>query len=169
MWANAIIGSMEYDKKQKGRKPQLDQDMVIKAMREQPEYREIMPIIDEPACLGIIKMISIFRKYQYEHEDDHINKILLSENNQNPDETNLTNEATVLLMQHIVRELSHIYKEVKQSKKTLNHQNTIQQTSNQSETKQFEPKEVFIHNMTGIEGFDDMKKEAVKRITQKIY
>ena len=72
-----------------------------------------MPIIDEPACLGIIKMISIFRKFQFEHEDDHINKILHSENNQNPDETNLTNEATVLLMQHIVRELSHIYKEVK--------------------------------------------------------
>ena len=72
--------------------------MIIEAMREQPEYREIMPIIDEPACLGIIKMISIFRKYQYEYEDDHINKILLSENNQNPDETNLTNEATVLLM-----------------------------------------------------------------------
>ena len=158
MWANATIGSAEYDKKQVGKKPDIDQEKVIKAMREVPDYQSIMPIIDEPTCLGLIKVISIFRKYHYEHEDDHVNKILnqSSARGSDPDETKLNNETTVLLMQHIVRELSHIYKEVKiAQKKSLARQNTVQQNGNPNDVaKSNDSNESFLINMTGSDNFD---------------
>ena len=46
-------------------------------MRALPEYKEIMPIIDEPICLGLIKIIDIFRKKNYEHDEEHLQKILI--------------------------------------------------------------------------------------------
>ena len=68
-------------------------------------------------------MITCFRKFNFEHEDTHVNEILALEHGALPStassELMLSNEATVLLMQHIVRELSHVYKEFNENKKFL--------------------------------------------------
>ena len=72
-------------------------------------------------------------------------------------------------MSHIVRELSHIYKEVKLAKKNpVVRQNTIANTNPNDIVKSIESNDSFLENMTGSDGFDQMKQEAVKRITAKI-
>ena len=85
-------------------------------MRKNPEFKDVMPILDQPSCLALINMITCFRKFNYEHSDQHINEIVSLDNNgelprEAGNELMLSNEATVLLMQHIVRELNHVYKE----------------------------------------------------------
>ena len=127
-------------------------------MRASPEYKDIMPIIDEPICLGLIKVISIFRKHHYEHDEKHLQEILKHPKGRgsDPDETSLSNETTVLLMSHIVRELSHIYREVKK-KNPVVRQSTIANTNTNEIVKSIESSDSFLENMTGSDGFDQMK------------
>ena len=92
-------------------------------MRKYPEFKDVMPILDQPSCLALIKMITCFRKFNFELEDTHLNDIVAFDQGGLPssaaNELLLSNESTVMLMQHIIRELTHVYKEFHESKRAL--------------------------------------------------
>ena len=110
-----IEGSIKYDAEFGLKKLKVETEKVVEEMRKQPEFKEIMPILDQPSCLALIKIISCFRKFDFEHEDVHVNEILgvgqeyvasrtasfagsARPSVDQSNETMLSNEATVLLM-----------------------------------------------------------------------
>ena len=71
-----VKGSIKYDEEFSKIKLKIEAEKVIEEMRKYPEFKDVMPILDQPSCLALIKMITCFRKFNFEHEDTHVNDIV---------------------------------------------------------------------------------------------
>lgn len=64
-----IKGSIKYDEGFEKFKVKIETEKVVEEMRKHPEFKDVMPILDQPSCLALINMITCFRKFNFEQSD----------------------------------------------------------------------------------------------------
>ena len=104
-----VKGSIKYDIEFGEKKLKIETDEVIEEMRKYPEFKSVMPTLDDLSTLAIVKILITFRRYNFEHENKHIEDIVARSAVER--DLNFDDETTILLLENIVRELTYLHTE----------------------------------------------------------